>query len=249
MKSDLPKPLKDFYQKRENSISSLVNDANLQEQGIKIMRDSGPFNYAYNFDWLGVPAIQLPTDMVAIQELIWKLKPQVIIETGVAHGGSIIFYSSLLHLIDEGGIVVGIDIDIRDHNRDVIESHKLSKNIHLVEGSSTDKETLEEVEQIAQNKSALVILDSDHSKDHVAKELDAYKKFLNKGGYLIVMDTTLEDQPDDFLKDRPWNKLNNPKVAVWEFLDKNKNWVSDDNIDGKLLLTVCKNGFLKKISD
>jgi cephalosporin hydroxylase len=145
MNAKIPQPLQEFYDKRKDSISSMKNDKNLQDLGVKIMRDSGPHNYAYNFDWLGVPAIQLPTDMVAVQELIWKLKPQVIIETGVAHGGSIIFYASLLKLIDEGGIVIGVDIDIRKHNRDVIEAHKLSSNIHLIEGSSIDDETIKKI--------------------------------------------------------------------------------------------------------
>lgn len=248
MNTKIPQPLQEFYDKRKDSISSMKNDKNLQDLGVKIMRDSGPHNYAYNFDWLGVPAIQLPTDMVAVQELIWKLKPQVIIETGVAHGGSIIFYASLLKLIDEGGIVIGVDIDIRKHNRDVIEAHKLSTNIHLIEGSSIDDETIKKLDELVIDKSALVILDSDHSKAHVKAELDKYNKYVKKDGYLIVMDTTLEDQPDDFLIDRPWDKLNNPKTAVWDFLEENPNWKSDTDIDGKLLLTVCKEGFLKRSS-
>jgi cephalosporin hydroxylase len=242
--------LNEFYSLRADSISNLSKAKDLQDLGVKLMRESAPYRYAYNFDWLGIPAIQLPTDLVAMQEIIWAYKPEVIIETGVAHGGSLVFYASMLTLLGNNGFVVGVDIEIRKHNRDVLESHPMYEKIKLVEGSSISSDIIAKIQSLVGNRRTLVVLDSDHSKDHVLQELYAYEKFVAVGGYIVVMDTTLEDQPDNFIVDRPWNKFNNPKTAVREFLNsRTGKWLADSKIDGKLLITVCKEGFLKKISE
>jgi cephalosporin hydroxylase len=242
--------LNEFYRLRADSISELSRSQDLQDMGVKLMRDSAPHRYAYNFDWLGIPAIQLPTDLIAMQEIIWAYKPEVIIETGVAHGGSLVFYASMLSLLGNNGFVVGVDIEIRKHNRDVLESHPMYDKIKLVEGSSTSPDTLAKIQALVGNRRALVILDSDHSRDHVLQELYAYEQFVAVGGYIVVMDTTLEDQPDNFIVNRPWDKLNNPKTAVREFLNSRAgHWLADRKIDGKLLMTVCREGFLQKISE
>ena len=207
-------------------------------------------NYSYNFSWLGVKIIQFPQDMIALQEIIWQVKPDLIIETGIAHGGSIIFSSSMLEMIGGNGRVVGVDIDIRSHNRQIIENHPMFKRITMIEGSSTDLQVAHQVEQLAHgNNPVLVLLDSNHTHDHVLRELELYSPLVTKGSYLIVFDTAIEDMPEDFFPDRPWGKGNNPKTAVWEFLKKNDRFVIDRELERKLLVTVAPDGYLKCIKD
>jgi cephalosporin hydroxylase len=203
--------------------------------------------YSYNFEWLGRPIIQYPQDIIALQEIVWNIKPDLIIETGIAHGGSLIFYASLLELIGKGE-VLGIDIDIRKHNRKEIERHKMFKRIKMIEGSSTDERVIKEVEKIAKrHKKIMVCLDSLHTHKHVLEELNLYSKFVSPGSYLIAFDTIIEYMPKGFFKDRPWDKGDNPATAVNEFLKKNKNFVIDEEIEDKLLITVAPNGYLKRI--
>jgi len=203
--------------------------------------------YSYHFTWLGLPIIQYPQDIIALQEIIWKVKPDLVIETGVARGGSIIFSASLLELIGKGE-VIGIDINIKKENKKVIEKHPLSKRIHLIEGSSTDKEIINQIRKFVQNKKKiLVVLDSNHTHKHVLKELKIYSSFVSKNSYLIVFDTVVDELPDEVLKNRPWGKNNNPKSAVKAFLKINDRFKIDKNIDKKLLLTVAPMGYLKCI--
>jgi cephalosporin hydroxylase len=159
--------------------------------------------------------------MIAMQEIIWRVKPDLIIETGIAHGGSLIFYASMLELIGEQGQILGLDIDIREHNRIEIEKHKMFKRITMIEGSSIDEEIAQQVYELAKNKQrVLVVLDSNHTHEHVLKELQLYSSLVTKGSYLVVFDTVVEDMPADFFLDRPWGKGNNPKTAVWKFSNK-----------------------------
>lgn len=206
--------------------------------------------YTYNFSWLGRPIIQFPQDIIAMQELIWQIKPDLIIETGIAHGGSLIFYSSMMELLGENGQVLGIDIDIREHNRVEIKKHPMFKRITMLEGSSIDPEIAKKVHAVARDKKKiLVVLDSLHTHDHVTKELELYSPLVSNGSYLVVFDTIVEDMPGDFFPDRPWGKGNNPKTAVWEFLKKNDRFVIDKEIENKLLITVAPDGYLKCIKD
>ena len=204
--------------------------------------------YSYNFSWMGRPIIQYPQDMIAMQELIWEVKPDLIIETGIAHGGSLIYYASLLELIGKGE-VLGIDIDIREHNRIEIEKHPMYPRIKMIQGSSVDGQIVEQVKQYAENKkSILVSLDSNHTHEHVLNELKLYSSFVTVGSYLVVFDTIVEDLPEQYFSlKRPWGTGNNPKTAVAEFLKSDDRFVWDKGIDNKLLVSVAPGGYLKRI--
>ncbi|HOZ88097.1 MAG TPA: cephalosporin hydroxylase family protein, partial [Bacteroidia bacterium] len=197
--------------------------------------------YSYNFSWMGRPIIAYPQDMIAMQELIWKVKPDLIIETGVAHGGSIVYYASLLELIGSNGLVLGIDIDIRKHNRDLIEAHPMMKRIQLLEGSSVSDEIINEVKKIAASrKKIMVCLDSNHTHEHVLQELNLYAPLTSVDSYCVVFDTAVEDMPADWdWGPRPWGVGNNPKTAVFEYLKTHPEFEIDKNVDGKLLITVA----------
>lgn len=232
----------------EENIKNLGNSKKMQDLGVSFLRETRVFNYTYNFSWMGLPIIQSPQDIVAMQEIIWKVKPDTIIETGVARGGSIAFYSSMMDMMGiSNGKVIGVDIDIRPHNRDAIEMHPTSKRIHLIEGSSIDPEVIEKVNSASEGRKAtLVCLDSMHTKAHVLDELRLYAKFVTSGSYLVVFDTIIENLPKDFYPDRPWGPGNSPMTAVEEFLKENSDFEIDYAISDKLLATVARNGFLRK---
>lgn len=219
--------------------------------------------YSYHFEWLGRPIIQYPQDMSAMQELVWMIKPDLIIETGIAHGGSLIFSASMLAMLDmcdaiQSGEtmdpkkskrkVLGIDIDIRAHNRAAIEAHPMFSRIQMIEGSSIVPEVIEQVQGIATNyKRVLVCLDSNHTHEHVLSELEAYAPLVSAGSYCVVFDTIIEDMPEGSFPDRPWDKGNNPKTAVWEYLKTHPEFEIDKSIQNKLLITVAPDGYLKRI--
>lgn len=206
------------------------------------------FQYTYHFSWLGRPIIQLPQDIMAAQEIIWDLKPDLVIETGVAHGGSIVLWASLMELLGGSGRVVGIDIEIRPHNRAAIEAHPLARRIDLIEGSSIDPAVIEQVRTLAAGRErVLVMLDSNHTHAHVRSELELYAPFVSAGSYLIVFDTSVEDLPDDLFSHRPWKRGNSPATAVAEFLSTNHEFEVDRRIDHKLLLTVAPGGYLRRV--
>ncbi len=238
-----------FENEKKANIISLGNDIDLKATSLKFMMDAAPNKYTYNFTWLGRPIIQYPQDIVALQEVIWNVKPDLIIETGIAHGGSLILSASILHLINEDGHVLGIDIDIREHNRIEIEKHPMAVRISMIEGSSIDKNIVDKVYEFAKNKKRiLVILDSNHTHEHVLEELKAYAPLVSKGSYLVVFDTAVEDVPEDYdWGGRPWGKGNNPKTAVWEYLKTRDEFEIDASIHNKLLITVAPDGYLKRI--
>jgi len=239
-----------FEAEKVKNISSLRDNQQLRSLSQQWMVEVSRYRYSYNFSWLGRPIIQFPQDIVAMQEIIWQVKPTLIVETGVAHGGSLIFYASMLELLGENGRVVGIDIDIREHNRREIEAHPLYRRIHLVEGDSTSTAVVDEVYELAAGKAAvLVALDSNHTHDHVLEELNLYSPLVTRGSYLVVFDTIIEDFPASHFHDRPWDKGNNPKTAVTEFLGANNRFVSDRDIESKLQVTVAPGGYLKCIAD
>jgi len=240
-------PINQFKNERKRNIAKMAKDKRIIKDSLKFLTESFEHKYSYNFDWLGRPIIQYPQDIVAMQEIIWNVKPDLIIETGIAHGGSLIFYASILELLGKGEIV-GIDIDIRKHNRKEIEKHKMFKRITLIEGSSVDDEVLKKIRGIAKkHKKIMVCLDSLHTYAHVLEELELYSPFVSRGSYLVVFDTLVEDLPNKLFEERPWGKKDNPKTAVKKFLQKNKNFVVDKEIDNKLLITVAKGGYLKRI--
>lgn len=239
-----------FQKEVSDNIQNLSEDTDLQALSKIWMRETSQYKYDYNFSWLGRPIIQVPQDIIAMQELIWAIKPDLIIETGIAHGGSLIFSASILELLGGPGQVLGIDIDIRKHNKKEIEKHPMSKRITMIEGSSVDQDIVKKVYSFAKGKKKiLVMLDSLHTHDHVLNELEAYSPLVHAGSYLVVFDTIIEDLPENFFPDRPWGKGNNPKTAVREFLKKNDRFVVDKNIESKLLITVAPEGYLKCVRD
>ncbi|MBI2722715.1 MAG: cephalosporin hydroxylase family protein [Bacteroidetes bacterium] len=237
-----------FYTEKEENIAKQGKDESLKQLGIDFLTKTADTQYSYNFSWMGRPIIAFPQDMAAMQEIIWEIKPDLIIETGVAHGGSIVYYASLLELIGGEGLVVGIDIDIRKHNRDLIEAHPMMKRIKLLEGSSISKEIVDEVKEIAATKKKiLVCLDSNHTHEHVLEELKLYAPLTSIGSYCVVFDTVVEDFPKDWKWNRPWGKGNNPKTAVFEYLKTNDNFEINKSIDHKLLISVAFDGYLKRV--
>lgn len=237
---------KEFKMECVNRTQSYGSDRSLKKASKEFLDESVRVKYSYNFSWMGRPIIQYPQDIIAMQEIIWHVKPDLIIETGIAHGGSLIFYASMLELIGGEGMVFGVDIDIREHNRLEIESHSMFKRITMIEGSSVDENVIEKVRKYSQEKKrVLVCLDSLHTHDHVLQELEAYSPLVTTGSYCVVFDTIVEDSPDECSADRPWGKGNNPKTAVWEFLKKNDRFVIDKEIENRLLITVCPDGYLK----
>jgi cephalosporin hydroxylase len=251
-----------FNVERQKNIDKLARDAELRKTGIKMLSESAKYNYSFNFEWMARPIIQYPQDIVAFQEIVWNVKPDLIIEMGIAHGGSLILSASLLAMLDlcEHGQttlkpdseysrrVVAVDIDIREHNRKAIEEHPLSPRIKLIEGSSIDKKIIEQVKKEAVGyKNILVCLDSNHTHDHVLAELDAYAPLTSKGSYCLVFDTVIEDMPEEMFHDRPWGPGNNPKTAVWEYLRTHPEFEIDKSIEDKLLITVAPDGFLKRL--
>lgn len=241
---------KAFLAERKARLAYSAPDERLRKASSDFFLTTVVAKYSYNFDWLGVPIIQYPQDIVAMQEIVWRVKPDLVIETGVARGGSIIFYVSMMKLLGKGGRVVGVDIDIRPHNRDSIESHPLADCVSLIEGSSIDPDTVAKVAEHAKSaKRPLVILDSHHTHDHVLKELEMYSPFVKAGSYLVVFDTGVEVLPPELIVDRPWGPGDNPMTAVREFLSKNDRFEIDREVDAKLLVSVAPEGYLKCIRD
>lgn len=237
----------EFAAKVAQNIDALAKDHEIQRRSIEWLIASIPHKYSYNFTWMGLPIIQYPQDIVAMQEIIWRVRPDVIIETGVARGGSLVYYASLLELLGNGR-VIGIDIDIRPHNRAAIESHPMANRIDLVEGSSTSERVLDRVRDLtAGRRTGLVVLDSNHTHDHVLAELCAYAEFVSIGSYCVVMDTIVEDLPAGLFSDRPWSVGNSPKTAVKAFLKKDKRFEIESSIQAKLLITVAPGGYLQRV--
>ena len=243
-------------------IAAIARDRALGEAARAFMRASTIPKYSYDFFWMGRPIIQYPQDIVAMQELIWSVRPDLIIETGIAHGGSLVFSASMLLLLDACDAlsadetfeprssrrkVVGIDIDIRAHNRAAIEAHPLASRIQMIEGSSIAPEIIREVREIARaHERVLVCLDSNHTHDHVLAELEAYAPLVTIGSYCVVFDTIVEDLPGQMYPDRPWGPGNNPKTAMREYLESHPEFEIDRSISDKLLITVAPEGYLRR---
>jgi cephalosporin hydroxylase len=238
-----------FTEEVLENIQALGNASELRRLSLEWIEQVSRHKYSYNFTWLGRPIIQFPQDVLAMQELIWRVRPRAIIETGIARGGSLIFYASMLELLGEEGRVLGIDIDIRGHNRRAVLAHPLAPRITMLDGSSVDESVIARVRDFARTAPVLVVLDSNHTHAHVLRELELYSPLVTKGSYLVVFDTIIEDLPDDFFPDRPWGKGNNPKTAVREFLTTNDRFVIDKEMENKLLITVAPEGYLKCIKD
>lgn len=236
-----------FKKEVEDNIKLQGSNEPLKKAANEFIAASIRSKYSYNFTWLGRPIIQYPQDIIAIQEIIYQVQPDLIIETGIAHGGSLILHASICELIGKGE-VLGIDIDIREHNKAEIVKHTMSKRISMIQGSSVAPEIAKQAAEIAKGKEkVLVILDSNHTHEHVLQEIMLYSPLVTKGSYLLVFDTVVEDLPDDIYNDRPWGIGDNPKTAVWEFLKHNDQFEIDKTMDNKLLISVAPQGYLKRI--
>ena len=241
---------KEFNQHNQGIIEAMPQDKDLQQVTKDWFAASSRHEYSYHFSWLGRPIIQFPQDIIAVQEIIWRVRPELIIETGIARGGSLIFHASILEMMGGNGRVVGVDIDIREHNRVEILKHPMSKRITMIQGSSIDEAVVQQVYKLAAgNKPILVILDSNHTHEHVLKELELYSPLVGQGSYLLVFDTVIEDMPAEFSRERPWGPGNNPKTALAEFLQRNDRFEVDREMESKLLITVAPGGYLKCIAD
>ncbi len=253
----------DFSVEVLENIESIAKDRDFLGLSNIWVREASRHNYAHNFSWLGRPIMQVPQDIYAIQELIWNIKPDLVIETGIAHGGSLILSASMLALLDyceaiEKGEtlnpqksrrrVLGVDIEIRSHNRAAIEAHPMTHLIEMIEGSSVAPDVVEQVMAIAKGyKKILVFLDSNHTHDHVLAELEVYAPLTSVGSYCVVWDTGIEDLPENFCTNRQWGKGNNPRTAVYEYLKSTDRFEIDKTIEHKLLITASIDGFLRKI--
>jgi cephalosporin hydroxylase len=254
----------DFTDEVKNRIAGYPDETEMVKAASDFLQASTQPKYCYNFAWQGRPIIQYPQDIVGMQELIWEVKPDLIIETGIAHGGSLIFMASILAMLDmndaiEAGTtldpaksnrkVLGIDIDIREHNRAAIEAHPMFTRIEMIQGSSIDDDIISQVKQVADKYDRIMVcLDSNHTHDHVRAELEAYAPLTSKGSYCVVFDTLIEDMPADEYPDRTWGPGDNPKTAVWDYLKTHSEFEIDKSIADKLLITVAHDGFLKRIS-
>jgi cephalosporin hydroxylase len=240
----------EFTAQNDAMIAKMGADKELHAASLDWLIKSSRFQYTYHFRWLGLPIIQMPQDILAMQELIWQIKPDAIVETGIARGGSLIFYASMLHMLDAGGIVVGVDIDIRDHNRTAIEAHPMARYVRMIQGSSIDTSVVAQVRELIKGrKRVLVSLDSMHTHAHVLEELKLYAPMVTKDSYLVVFDTAIEMMPPDFFADRPWGKGDNAWTAVQEFVASTDRFVIDKPIADKLQLTVAPDGFLRCVKD
>jgi cephalosporin hydroxylase len=272
---DAMNPNNEFSSFVENNLRRLQGDTDFRGLSNVWVREAIRLSYGYNFTWLGRPIIQFPQDIYVLQELIWTVRPDIIIETGIAHGGSLILSASMLAMLDycdavssgkdicptdSSRKVVGIDIDIRAHNRTAIEDHPMSHLINLIEGSSIDTLIVETVKQmIPTNSRVLVMLDSNHTHDHVFEELKAYAPLVTRGSYCIVMDSSIEVLPVDFETNRPWCRGNSPASALHQYLrnlqdnetfgvdGSNLAFEIDKLIESKITITGAIDGFLKRL--
>ena len=268
-------PVTEFRQQVERNIQDIGKDAGFRQLSNSWLVEATKYFYSYNFSWLGRPVIQMPQDMYAAQELIWSVRPDLVIETGIAHGGSLILSASMLALLDycdamqSGELldvrkaprrVLGVDIDIRAHNRKAIEEHPLGAKISMIQGSAIAPEVIAQVKEVARNhQRIMVFLDSNHTHQHVLEELELYAPLTSKGSYCVIFDTMVEDLPDEMFANRPWGKGDNPKTAVWEYMRRLKDegrtaadgeklaFDYDRTIETKLAFTAAPDGFLKRV--
>ena len=239
-----------FFAEVQGNIDGLRADASVRQATRDWVAAIAPHNYTYNFRWLGRPVIQFPQDLAALQEIIWDTQPDLIIETGIAHGGSLIFHASMLQLLGNDGSVLGVDTDIREHNRVEIEAHPIFERIEMVQGSSIEDAIAAQVAAAAtEAERVMVVLDSNHTHEHVLRELELYAPLVTKGCYLVVCDTLIEDMPAGSFPDRPWDKGDNPRTAVDAFLKTTERFEVDTAIDAKLQISVAPGGYLKCVAD
>ncbi len=242
-------PIEEFKKERAKAQQEMLLDKELKQKSLDWMLHADKYKYTYNFTWMGRPIIKYPQDIAIMQELIWDVKPDLIIETGIAHGGSIIFSSSMMELLGNGGKVIAVDIDIRKHNRAEIEKHPMMKNITMLEGSSVDEKIVQQIADYAKGfKKVMVVLDSNHSHEHVYRELELYTPLVSVDSYILLPDTFVEFFPKGYVTNRPWDVGNNPYTAMEAFLKTTDKFIKDESVTNKLLITEAfGGGYLKRI--
>jgi cephalosporin hydroxylase len=241
----------EFERAKRESAARMAADDQLTADALALNVAADRHDWSYQWSWLGLPVIQMPSDIVVMQEIIWAARPQLVIETGIARGGSLILSASILELIGEGE-VLGIDVDIRAHNRAAIESHPMARRITMLEGGSLDPPIVEEVRaRAAQCERVMVVLDSDHTHDHVLGELRTYGPLVSVDQHLVVADTFVEDIPPQSHRPRPWGPGNNPRTALdaWlqETADNEMTFERDEFLNAKLLLSASGGGYLRRV--
>lgn len=236
----------EFQEEKRRHAAEMAADAPLLDAATSLYAGADRHNWSYQWTWLGLPIIQVPTDIVASQELVWATRPQLVIETGVARGGSLIFWASMLELLGEG-TVLGIDIDIRAHNREAIETHPLARRVSLFQGSSIGDEAVAVATEAAAGLDrVMVVLDSNHTHEHVLAELELYGPLVSPGQYLVVSDTIVEHIPAQEHRPRPWGPGDNPATAVDAFLGSHPEFSRDEELTSKLLITSSPGGYLRR---
>jgi cephalosporin hydroxylase len=237
----------EFETQKRASASAMAADEALMAEALAVNVAADRHDWSYQWSWLGLPVIQMPPDIVVMQEILWECRPQLVIETGVARGGSLVLSASILELLGEGR-VLGVDIDIRAHNREAIEAHPLAHRIDMFEGSSIERETIEAVrERAAGAKRVMVVLDSNHTHDHVLAELRAYASLVSVGQFLVVADTFIEDIPPQEHRPRPWGPGDNPRTALAAWLEEADGFEPDEFVNAKLLLSASRGGYLRRV--
>ncbi|OQA00607.1 MAG: Rhamnosyl O-methyltransferase precursor [Planctomycetes bacterium ADurb.Bin401] len=240
----------EFEKLRIDSAAQMAADKKLKADALDVLVRADHHRWIHQTNWMGEPILNLPQDMFAIQDIICRTKPKYIIESGVAWGGSLLFYSTIMEAID-GGKIIGIDTYIPDDLRERLNSHgKISQRITLINGSSVEQTTVDKVRAIIGDcREVMVVLDSFHTHEHVLNELRLYSPLVGKGFYLVCGDTIVEDIPEQTHRTRPWGRGNNPKTALWQFLKENDRFETDKETDNKLLLTCNPDGYLKCVKD
>ena len=240
-------PIDQYIQDRDEKVKRDMDDRDLRIANERYFESIVTSEYVRNFTWMGMPILQLPSDLMVMQELIWKIKPDYIIETGVAFGGMLVFYASILEAIGEGK-VVGIDIDPREANMKALEHHRLKHRISVVKGSSIERKVIEGVYNQVNRDVVMVSLDSNHTEEHVLQELVSYSPLVSIGSYIVVFDTSIEFYHKlDKNQDRLWGKGNNPYTAVQKFMDGNDEFVVDKEIEVRAGITAAPGGWLRRI--
>lgn len=242
--------IEEYQQQVERHKKEIEQDQAFHQISREWMDRSIGCGYSYNFTWMGRPIIQYPQDIVAMQELIWNIRPDLIIETGIAHGGGLVFYASMLELLGESGEVLGIEQHIFPEIRAELERHRMYKRITMLEGNSVSAEIAEAVKKhVCGKQRVMVALDSNHTHEHVLAELELYSQFVTRGSYLVVFDTVVNEVDERYFENRPWDARNNPKTAVDEFLKGTTRFEVDASISSKLQISACPGGYLRCVAD
>jgi len=236
-----------FEAKKRETAQAQYKDEKLQRMALDLLVESDRYGYGYQWSWLGMPVIQLPPDIIATQEIIWETQPDVIIETGIAWGGSVVMYASLQQLIGKGK-TIAVDRVLPDDNIEKIKNYPFADRIHLLHGSSTDPEIVQTISSMIEpDDKVMVLLDSNHTHEHVLDELRLYAPLVTPGQYLVVSDTIVEDIPAQEHRPRSWGPGNNPKTALWEYLKETDRFEEDPYVNAKLLTTFTPNGYMKRV--